>query len=427
MTAGPESVAPPEALDLDALERRTLTSLRLAQVPGQAAVAGMVAVVSLLARDMLGSDRIAGAGSAAFTAGAALTMIPLAAYMRRHGRRPGLTRALIVGAAGSSLAALGGALGWFPLFIVGMIAFGSGQAATLQQRDVAGDLVPAERQATAIAAIVWVGTLGAVFGPLLTPLERAAARALGIEELVGPLIFAAGFFLVAAAVVWRRLRPDPLAVIDGIDPHAERVRPIRQVRASAGVIAASAGARLGLAAMAISQAAMVGVMTMTPPHMDDHGHENLSAFVIAIHILGMYGLAPVVGRFVTRVGTVRSIEYGAVVLGAGTVSTVLAGYVPVLMFAGLFLLGLGWNIGLIGGSSLLTSSVPLSARVEVQGTSDLTMSMCGAVAAFGSGFVKQSFGFHLLANGAALLAACLLVLAWFTAATTNRPTPIPPR
>jgi predicted MFS family arabinose efflux permease len=307
-----------------------------------------------------------------------------------------------------------------------MIAFGSGQAATLQQRYVAGDLVPAERQATAIAAIVWVGTLGAVFGPLLTPLERAAARAVGIEELVGPLIFAAGFFLVAAAVVWRRLRPDPLAVIDGIDPYAERVRPIRQVRASARVIAASAGARLGIAAMAISQAAMVGVMTMTPPHMDDHGHENLSAFVIAIHILGMYGLAPVVGRFVTRVGTVRAIEYGAVVLGAGTVSTVLAGYVPVLMFAGLFFLGLGWNIGLIGGSSLLTSSVPLSARVEVQGTSDLTMSMCGAVAAFGSGFVKQSFGFHLLANGAAVLAACLLVLAWFTAAT-NRPTPIPRR
>jgi hypothetical protein len=65
--------------------------------------------------------------------------------------------------------------------------------------------------------------------------------------------------------------------------------------------------------------------------------------------------------------------------------------------------------------------VPESTRVEVQGTSDLTMSLCGAVAAFGSGFVKESFGFHLLANGAAGLAAVLLTLAWVTSA--RHPTP----
>ena len=53
---------------------------------------------------------------------------------------------------------------------------------------------------------------------------------------------------------------------------------------------------------------MVAVMTMTPPHMKDHGHADLSAFVIAVHILGMFGLAPVVGRFVDRVGTVRAVE-----------------------------------------------------------------------------------------------------------------------
>lgn len=416
MTASSDAVAIPEGAELERLERRTLNSLRMAQVPGQAAVAGMVAVVTLLARDMLGSDRLAGAGSAAFTAGAALTMIPLAAFMRRHGRRPGLMRALTIGAGGSAVAAVGGAIGWFPLFLVGMVAFGSGQAATLQQRYVAADLAPAERQATAIAAIVWIGTLGAVFGPLLTPFERAAADALGLNELVGPFIFASIFFGMAATIVWRRLRPDPLAVIGGIDPHAVRAHPIAQLRLSGAAIGRSPGARLGLTSMALSQAAMVGVMTMTPPHMDDHGHDSLSAFVIAAHILGMYGLAPLVGRFVTRVGTGRAIQYGAVVLGAGTISTVLAGYVPALMFIGLFFLGLGWNVALIGGSTLLTSSVPISARVEVQGTSDLTMSACGALAALGSGLVKESFGFHLVANGAAALAGLILVLAWYTSA-----------
>ena len=203
---------------------------------------------------------------------------------------------------------------------------------------------------------------------------------------------------------------------------AHRFRLLRQIRRSTSVIMASPNARLGLAAMAISQAAMVGVMTMTPPHMKDHDHSNLSAIVIAVHIVGMYGLAPVVGRQVDRLGANRAIRVGAVVLGCGTVSTVAAGYVPALMFVGLFFLGLGWSIGLIGGSALLTASVPESTRVEVQGTADLTMSLCGAVAAFGSGFVKESFGFHLLANGAAALAAALLALAWFTA---SRPSPSP--
>ena len=85
-------------VDREALQRRTLRSLRFAQVPGQAAVAGMVAVVSLLASDLLGSDRLAGMGSASFTIGAAFTAIPLAAFMRRRGRRIGLGRALLIGA-----------------------------------------------------------------------------------------------------------------------------------------------------------------------------------------------------------------------------------------------------------------------------------------------------------------------------------------
>jgi hypothetical protein len=96
----------------------------------------------------------------------------------------------------------------------------------------------------------------------------------------------------------------------------------------------------------------------------------------------------------------------------------MAGYVPVLMFVGLFFLGLGWSFGLIGGTTILTASVPEASRVEVQGTGDLTLSLCGAAAALSSGFVKASFGFHLLADGAAVLAAGLLVLAWYTAATT---------
>ena len=46
-------------------QRRTLRVLRFAQVPGQAAVAGVVAVGALLAKDLLhGNDRFAEIGRA---------------------------------------------------------------------------------------------------------------------------------------------------------------------------------------------------------------------------------------------------------------------------------------------------------------------------------------------------------------------------
>ena len=305
---------------------------------------------------------------------------------------------------------------WFWLFIVGMLLFGAGQAASLQARYAAADLAVESERARAIGTVVWVGTLGAVFGPLFTPLEKRFGVWLGLDEYVGPYLFAAALFGVGAVVYLVLLRPDPLVVSGGVDPHAQRVRLLTQVRVSMVEIRRSRGAVLGVVAMAISQATMVGVMTMTPPHMADHGHADLSAMVIALHIVGMYGLAPWIGRFVGRIGAVRAVQIAAVLLGLSTITVQIAGYVPALMFVGLFFLGVGWNIGLIAGTTLLTSSVPAHARVEAQGTGDLLLSLCGATAAFGSGFVKQAFEFHILADMATVLAGGMLVYAWYTRA-----------
>lgn len=409
-TAGEVASAEP---DYSVQQRRTLNTLRLAQVPGQAAVAGVVVVAALMAKELRnGNDQLAGSGGAAFTMGAALLAVPLSALMRRRGRRYGLMLAFALGAVGAAITAIGGQHGVFALYIVGMLAFGGAQAATLQGRYVAADLAREHDRAKAIASVVWLGTLGAVFGPLLTPWERSLAKSAGLNELVGPFIVASVLSGVAVAVIAVRMRPDPLAINGQLDPHAERIRPLRQVRISAGVIRHSHLAPLGLAAMVISQTAMVAVMTMTPPHMKDHHQASLSAFVIALHIVGMYGLAPLVGRGVARFGEVQSVMFGAVVIGAGTVVSVVAGYVPALIFVGLFLLGLGWNIGIIAGSSLLVGTVPVESRVEVQGTADLTMSFCGGIAALASGYVKQAWQFHTLANAATVMAGLLLVAAY---------------
>lgn len=406
--------------DRAAVQRRTLATLRLAQVPSQAAVSGVVAVVALLVKHLLDSDRLAGTGSAAFTVGSACVSVPLTGFMRRRGRRPGLVRAFSAGSAGAVLAAVGGQIGSYPVFIAGMVAFGSGQAAALQGRFVAADLADASHRSTAIGSVVWVGALGAAFGPLLTPWERRVSDALGLDPLVGPFGFAALFFATSALVVAVRLRPDPLEVLGQIDRDAERVRPLRQVRVAAGVVASRPLAQLGLASMVLSQTAMVAVMTMTPPHMKDHHHDDLSAYVIALHIVGMYGFSPFVGRIVERIGRPRSIMIGATVLGAGTAIAVTGGYSTMGVFVGLLLLGVGWSFGLVAGSALLTESVPVESRLEVQGSGDLTMSLFGGAAAFSSGFVKQSFGYTTLAYGGTFLAASLLLLTVSSRAGAGR-------
>ena len=414
-----------EAPDYSVQQRRTLNTLRLAQVPGQAAVAGVVVVAALLAKEMRhGNDRLAGSGGAAFTMGAALLAVPLSALMRRRGRRYGLMLAFGLGAIGAAVTGVAGQQGVFFLYLVGMLVFGGAQAATLQGRYVATDLALEHDRATAIASVVWLGTLGAVFGPVLTPWERHIADAAGFNELIGPYVVAALFCVLAMVVISVRMRPDPLQINGQLDPNAQRIRPLEQVRMSAGVIRRSPLAPLGLAAMVVSQTAMVAVMTMTPPHMADHHQKNLSAFVIALHIVGMYGMAPLVGRGVARFGEIRSVMVGAIVIGGGALVSVISGYVPVLIFVGLFLLGLGWNIGLIAGSSLLVGTVPVDSRVEVQGTADLTMSFFGAIAALSSGFVKQAWQFHTLANAATVMAGLLLVAAYMQSLRQRRAQPL---
>jgi MFS family permease len=216
-------------------------------------------------------------------------------------------------------------------------------------------------------------------------------------------------FSLAGLVVAIFLRPDPLELAGGVDPDAETENPLRSAGLAWNAVWNNTKARLALVVMAVSQMAMVAVMTMTPLHMRDHGHADLSTLVISVHVLGMFGLAPLIGGWADRFGRIKSVGAGAGILGVGTIATVVAGYIPALLFVGLFLLGLGWSFALIAGSALLTESLPIEERVGAQGLADVAMSVLAAVAAFSSGFVKEFAGFHWLANFATIAAVLMIV------------------
>lgn len=377
---------------------------------GHAGFIAAAAIIGLLAAEITGRDLLAGIPAAAATLGTAAAATPLALRARRLGRRRALTLGYLVAIGGTAIAIVAGQLQLFWLLVAAMAVFGVANASNLQSRFAAADLADDDTRARSIAMVVWVGTIGAVLGPTGAPWVNRFGARLGMEQWVSPLFLSIVGFALAAAITTRFLRPDPLQLAGGVDPGAPFENPLRGLRRSWAAIWPNPLARLAVGAMAVSQMAMVAVMTMTPLHMRDHGHADLSTLVIAVHVLGMYGLSPLVGRWADRFGRVRMLIVGAAVLAFGTVSSVVAGYVPGMVFAGLFLLGLGWSFALIAGSALLTESLPIEERIGAQGLADVAMSVLGATAAFSSGFVKEMVGYHWLANFATV-AAILTLLA----------------
>jgi MFS family permease len=159
---------------------------------------------------------------------------------------------------------------------------------------------------------------------------------------------------------------------------------------------------------------MVLVMTMTPLHMTEHGHDLAAVgIVISGHTLGMFALSPVSGRLTDRIGMVPVILAG---MGVTASASGLAAIAPpeggILLFIALFLLGYGWNMGYVAGSALLTHGLSLAERTRVQGLTDGLIWSSAAAASLGSGVVVAAANFATLGLlGAALVVPTLVVIA----------------
>ena len=286
--------------------------------------------------------------------------------MWHRGRRPGLQLGYGLAAVGGVIAAIGAERKVLAVFVAGLFLFGSGQASNLLARYAATDLADPDHRGRAMSRVVFASTFGAVFGPLLiAPAERAGEEWFGFDRYTGPWLFSAVCFAVAMVNTAVRLRPDPLVVAGGGAMAAGAASP--PIRHAVRVIGAAPRARLALGSMAVSQAAMVAVMTMTPVHMRLHGHEAMSPYVISAHIGGMFAFSPLVGRYVDRRGSLSAVQVGAAILVAATLLASTAGITEWLLFPALWALGLGWNFGLLGGSALLIESVVPAERVARAG------------------------------------------------------------
>ncbi len=413
------------AVDAVAAQRRTVSTLVVTQAFGALGITIGIATASLLARDISGSDELAGTAQTAQVLGAAGASWLLARVMATRGRRIGLTLGYLIGAAGSALAVLAGVAESMTLLLIGAVLLGSTSSASYACRYAATDLAPPEGRGRALAIVVWATTIGAVAGPNLTGPAADLAATLDLPELTGPFALGAAGMVVAAGVIWIRMRPDPLflarevhaaAVADGTRT-AEEARPIRAVLRERPVLVA---AMVGLAA---AHAVMISVMVMTPLHME-HGGSTLKVIgiVISLHVLGMFAFAPLMGFGVDRLGAPAVLAAGAAVL---LVALLLSARAPEgsshEIFVGLFLLGLGWSMATVSASTLVAEQAPLSSLTEVQGTADLVMSLAAAFGGGASGLIVGEFGFPTLAGFASVFAFAVLAAALLAARIVRRP------
>lgn len=396
------------------IQRRTLRVLVLGQVAGSAALAAAVTVGAFVVQEILGQKTPwGGIASATVTMGTAIMAQVLARRMSGSGRRSGLVLGYTLAIAGGLFAGWGVERQSLAMFLIGLFFFGNGQAANLLSRYAATDLaLPAER-GRAMSRILFASTFGAVFGPLLIqPAQELGVALFGWRQYTGPWVFAGLFFLTSLINALMRLRPDPLHIQRELAEVPLGDVPRAGFREMFSVLRQSRLAQLAFGSMAISQSTMVAVMTMTPVHLKEHGYESLSQFVISLHIAGMFAFSPLVGKFSDRRGRLATIMVGSGLTIGATTLAALSGESATLLFPALWLLGIGWSFGLIGGSSLLVDAIPADLRIRTQGTADLLMSGCGALAGFSSGFIRSAVGYHVLALSSLSFAAVLL--AWAT-------------
>ena len=162
-----------------------------------------------------------------------------------------------------------------------------------------------------------------------------------------------------------------------------------------------------------AQFVMVAMMSMTPLHMSGHGHGlGVIGFIISLHIAGMYLFSPVGGYLNDRFGSAFAISLGAgALLAAGLLGALASPASVALLAVALFLLGLGWGLSLVGGTSLLTASVSPEQRVAAQGNADVLVGLAGASGGISSGVLLAFSGFGTIGLVTAVVAAGLLVLA----------------
>jgi len=387
--------------------RRPMTAIVVAAALMNAAMSVASGVGTIVAADRLGLAW-GGVAATAGIVGTGAGALALTRLTARRGRGRALAVGYLVGAVGAVVATGGAVTDDVAALLIGMLLLGLGNGAAQLSRYAAAELHAEDRRGRAIGAVVWAGAVGAVGGPLLLGATGALAVRFGWMPAAGPFLLAVAVTTLAA-VVSRWLPSGSRAVTTTPAPLWTLLR--------------RPGVRSAFAVLATAQVVMVAVMTAAPVEMHHHG-QGLGAvgLVLSAHTLGMFALSPLTGRLVDRLGARPVLVAGLAGLALATGAASAGPTDTAFRAAALSLLGYGWNLCFVGGSTALAETVPVAERARVEGTVDAGVWGLAAVAGLLSTLVLALGGYAVLtaAAGLLVLVPAATLLAASRALTTGR-------
>lgn len=332
---------------------------------------------------------------------------PFSLFMGKFGRRAGF----LLGAAIAFVGALAGVAALytasFVLLCVCHFLLGAALSGFQYFRFAAAEVVPDRWKSVAISLVLASGLVAAFGGPevflrtsaLLAPVPFAGAYA-GI----------AGIAVIGAVPLLFLRLPAPVGLSSSASREAiHALEVIKRPAVAAAIMSA-----------ALSTAIMVFMMAPTPLAMVGCGHsEALAGDVIRWHVVAMFAPSFVTGFIIKRFGARAVILTGFALLAAAS-GVAASGLSAEHFYLALILLGVGWNFGFIGGTSLLADALTPEERPVVQGTNDTLIALASTVCAFAAGAIVTSYGWLILALMVLpVLAVGAGVLVWSGRARTG--------
>lgn len=312
--------------------------------------------------------------------GSMITAPWLSPLMQRHGRRFGFVIGATAGAVGALVAAYGLYVGSFGILLAGSLITGIYMSAQGFYRFAATDTASEAFRPKAISYVMAGGLISAIIGPQLNKLVQ--------DAFVVPFL---GTYLAVAALnifgmmlfFWLDLpkgsKETPFAT--NAPKARNRLELLRDPRVVVAIICAT-----------VTYSLMNLVMTSTPLAVVGCGFtKNNANDIVSAHVLAMFAPSFFTGHLITRFGVEKIIAAGLVILmGAGIVA--LSGVALGNFYVTLILLGLGWNFGFIGATTMLASSHAPHERGVVQGMNDMIVFGMVTVASLASGGLMNCSG-----------------------------------
>ncbi|WP_347313550.1 MFS transporter [Defluviimonas sp. SAOS-178_SWC] len=392
------TTADPALSDSDSRARRNVVVLVLAQ-----AILGsqmpMVFVVGGLAGQMLSPNPCwATLPITMIVLGSMLAATPLSSFMGRFGRRSGFWAGTTGGAAGAAVCAFGLYSGSFAIFLGGSFLTGLYMSAQGFYRFAAADTATEAFRPKAISWVMAGGLASAIIGPQLV---KATSEAMPVAFL-GTYLAVIVLNILGASLFLMLDIPPPPRRADGEPLGRTRREMLRDPTIVVAMICAM-----------VSYALMNLVMTSTPLAVVGCGFESDNAAdIVSAHVLAMFIPSFFTGHLIARFGAPAIIGTGLVILAAAG-AVALSGVDLEQFFLALILLGIGWNFGFIGATTLLSSAHTPEERGRIQGINDLVVFGGVTLASLSSGTLMNCSGSSVIAGWQAVNIAMLpfLVLA----------------